>query len=330
MGAMNKVSVEEEYIERLDFEKSPYKGIEAAIHLARYSFVKDSCKGKRVLDIACGAGYGAKFYLGWGAVEVVGVDISETAIAMAKSQFSSEGINFLCGDILAVLQKYGEGYFDLVTSFETVEHVLDPNEFLTGLKKAVKPSGHLVISCPNDLWYYPKESLRNPYHLRKYSFENFKMEAEASLGPADVYYVGTAAFGFCNIPLVQDTTKWHGFDGTYISGLNRHLGNSVQFLPTDESISNDKVGYYVGVWGNESGFGINGAVTPNSMDEAALGHGMRHHVLPDEQPTWMLQEQVNHLTFEVDSLKRQLNKVQDSNIYKAYQFLVKCIRKFTR
>ncbi|HET8995122.1 MAG TPA: methyltransferase domain-containing protein, partial [Acetobacteraceae bacterium] len=63
--------------------EQPYHGFEAAAHVARYALLRPACAQRRVLDIACGEGYGSALLAGWGARSVVGVDISAAAIASA-------------------------------------------------------------------------------------------------------------------------------------------------------------------------------------------------------------------------------------------------------
>lgn len=136
-------------MERLDFtEGSKYNPVEASIHLNRYLTTKQYVRGKRVLDIACGEGYGSKLMKNWGAASVVGVDTSEEALTVANNYFSGEGISFL--NHTAEELPFENDSFDVVVSFETVEHLDHPENFLREVARVVKFDGVVLISCPND------------------------------------------------------------------------------------------------------------------------------------------------------------------------------------
>src|SRR5678816_4696771 len=82
-------------MERLTFSDSTaYNGLEAAIHSARYSIVRPMCSDKRVLDVACGEGYGCHLMSAWGARHVDGVDVSAEAVEGARRLFGSDTVYF--------------------------------------------------------------------------------------------------------------------------------------------------------------------------------------------------------------------------------------------
>src|SRR5271169_1956163 len=87
-------------------------------HVARYRFAKDFVRGKRILDIACGEGYGAAALAKAGATSVIGVDISPDICQHAQHKF---GLDARPGDAHAIPVQ--DRSIDLVVSFETIEHV---------------------------------------------------------------------------------------------------------------------------------------------------------------------------------------------------------------
>ena len=107
-----------------------------------------------ILDIACGAGYGASFLAGLGH-NVVGGDINPKTIEYAKSIYShQEYLTFKVMDALQV--NYPDSAFDYVTSFETIEHISDVDKYLIELKRLLKPNGLICISTPqNSLGHIP-------------------------------------------------------------------------------------------------------------------------------------------------------------------------------
>lgn len=257
-------------MERLSFGKNGrYDGLEAAIHIARYSFAKELCAGRRVLDAACGEGYGSRLLANWGASEVVGVDISAEAIASAQQHFSSENVRFIQNDAETLPRHFEPNSFDLIVSFETIEHVQDPALFLRNIRDLLKPGGVVAISCPNDWWYFPTEAERNPFHLRKYHLDEFRALAEGVLGKASAWYVGGPIAGFANLQLDQYLAD----DGR--SGQVQMLQTSdtlhAQFVPAelDAGPKPENASYFVGVWGvPDYGSRPNAgtAILPLSMD----------------------------------------------------------------
>lgn len=121
----------------------------------------------RVLDIACGSGYNT-FHLARAnaRAEVVGIDLSPAAVACASSLYAAPNLSFEEGDVFAL--RHPEASFDLVVSFETIEHVLDGNGFVRGLMKILRPDGTLLISTPHDDWAIPMRQ-----HVKTYQPEEF-------------------------------------------------------------------------------------------------------------------------------------------------------------
>lgn len=276
-------------MERLSFgQNSRYDGLEAAIHIARYSFAKELCKGKRVLDAACGEGYGSRLLANWGASEVVGVDISAEAIASAQQHFASDNVKFIQNDAETLPRHFEPHSFDLIVSFETIEHVQDPELFLRNIRSLMKPGGVVAISCPNDWWYFPTDAERNPYHLRKYHLDEFRDLTESVLGQASAWFVGGPIAGFGNLQL-----------GKYLADDNRS-GQS-QMLQTSETLhalfvpaeldagpKPENASYFLGVWGApDYGSRPNAgtAILPLSMDCFKKGIFQGHLPREDAAPT---------------------------------------------
>lgn len=230
-------------MERLNIHNQNYSDIESAIHLNRYLLVKDICKGKKVLDIACGEGYGSKLISEWGAEEVVGVDISSDAINVARQTFNDSNIKFIqmAADDkkIEIKQK-----FDLIVSLETIEHLKDPKQFLKNLKSLSHDDTVFVITCPNDYFYYPNEDEGNKYHLKKYKFIDFKKLSEEILGNNVQYMIGTYAGGYIN-KIINDK------DNSEIDSQIKMLDYKeikVLSIPSNENLTFDTSCYYIGVW----------------------------------------------------------------------------------
>lgn len=116
------------------------------LHLARYRFALEHLQPGRVLDIACGVGYGTRLLSSAAAIQAaIGVDISEDAIEYARSHYGHTGIEFVTADALAFTDASG---FENIVSLETIEHVPDPAALLAHLTSLLKPKGILIGSVP--------------------------------------------------------------------------------------------------------------------------------------------------------------------------------------
>jgi len=149
-------------------------------HKLRYEFACEVLgkSGGRILDVACGAGYGS-FMLSSCSEHVTGADIAIEAIDWAKKEFQSDGIEF--HQISNSVKELDSGLYDAVISFETIEHMpeLEGVKFICDLFHVMRPGGTLVMSTPinnSNLRFEP--SLNNPYHIREYDFREFRQMVE--------------------------------------------------------------------------------------------------------------------------------------------------------
>ncbi|WKZ85928.1 class I SAM-dependent methyltransferase [Ralstonia pickettii] len=292
------------HIERLSFEQGGgYDGLEAAIHIARYGFVKGQCKGKRILDIACGEGYGSRMMVDWGAAAVEGVDISEEAVAHARNVFGGEKVNFTQHSAEAVDTLFEPQSFDLIVSLETVEHVEDPAAFLRAIKRLLKPGGTIVVSCPNDWWYFPEADRSNPFHRRKYSLDEFQELARGVLGEASGWYLGGPITGFCNLPL-EGYVRANAESGQILMRETRDLSAVAVPAEPGGGPRAKNASYFVGVWGDNGPATGTAAVLPLSMD--AFKEGIFQGHLHDAD---RLREELRLSKVKVDQLASQLRSI---------------------
>jgi len=133
-------------------------------HVHRYAFVRELASGRRVLDAACGEGYGSAL-LADVAREVTGVDIDAASLAHARDTYRDRpGLRFAEGSVTRL--PLADRSVDLVVSFETIEH-LDRAEqapMLAEFERVLAPDGVLVISSPNRPEYSERRNYRNPFH----------------------------------------------------------------------------------------------------------------------------------------------------------------------
>lgn len=143
-------------------------------HLHRYVFARDLVRGKRVLDAACGEGYGSAI-LARTADSVVGVDISAQSIEHARARYAVENLDFRAADCLQL--PFEDDTFDAVVSFETLEHLEDHDGLLREFRRVLAPDGFLLLSSPDKAVYTDQQQNRNEFHVR----ELYRNEFEALL-----------------------------------------------------------------------------------------------------------------------------------------------------
>lgn len=146
-------------------------------HYHRYAFALSLAEGKRVLDAACGEGYGSAL-LARCARHVLGVDISIEAISHANKRYAAQQANlsFRQADV-AALDALPSASFDLICSFETLEHLQAQEAMLAGFRRLLAPGGVLLVSTPDRHNYSDVPGFKNEHHVR----ELYRPEFEAML-----------------------------------------------------------------------------------------------------------------------------------------------------
>ncbi len=155
-------------------------------HIARYELARRLVAGGDVvLDASCGLGYGAAILCeGTGVARVIGVDISRYAVEYAEASYGVPGrVSFRLGDATD-LGFLDDGSVDLVVSFETLEHLREPQRLLAEARRVLRPGGRIIVSVPND---WTDETGRDPsrHHLHEYDWtklsrqlaEHFRLES---------------------------------------------------------------------------------------------------------------------------------------------------------
>jgi ubiquinone/menaquinone biosynthesis C-methylase UbiE len=167
--------------ERMDATLPVFDEQRRGFHLDRYRFAAERVGGKRVLDCACGTGYGARLLRETGAaVHVVGIDIEHKAILHALRRHQVGFTGFICasGESLPL----GDNSFDVVTSFETIEHVPDDVALVEEFYRVLRADGTLIISTPNQ---WPLAD--TPHHVREYDRGSFLNVLEARFDRLELY-----------------------------------------------------------------------------------------------------------------------------------------------
>lgn len=141
-------------------------------HYHRYAFAQPLARGLRVLDAACGEGYGSALVAGV-AESVLGLDVSSEAIAHARARYAQPTLRFEQADVTA-LDQLPAASFDLILSFETLEHLHAQEAMLRGFRRLLAPGGLLLASTPDKRNYSDIPQFRNEHHVRELYREEFE------------------------------------------------------------------------------------------------------------------------------------------------------------
>jgi ubiquinone/menaquinone biosynthesis C-methylase UbiE len=181
--------------ERVVPEKTPQTIYDE--HIYRYIFAASLARGKTVLDVASGTGYGLAYMVGEGAAWGVGVDLCPEAINYAQERFTSNGrACFICADALRM--PFSDSSFDVVVSFETIEHIRKYARFLAECRRVLKESGLFVCSTPNRRVFSPNLPRPiNPFHVKEFWADEFYRLLSR-------YFADVRFYGQCDVRLADN------------------------------------------------------------------------------------------------------------------------------
>jgi SAM-dependent methyltransferase len=156
-------------------------------HRSRYRFAAQFVRGanakrKRVLDVACGAGFGLRM-LGEMGVRAVGVDYDAGALSHVRRAQPSARLVNSDGTRLPL----HDATFDVVVSFETLDHVPDADSFVGEIRRVLEPDGTLVLSTPNRAFGPPEHHTGNPFHVREFTADELCELLKQSFAHVELY-----------------------------------------------------------------------------------------------------------------------------------------------
>lgn len=144
-------------------------------HIARYRWVLSLVENRRVLDAACGTGFGSRMMIEGGARSVLGLDLSEETIESVKRAMRIDGLTFQAGDVTSIPLE--NECLDAYVSFETIEHIPDDRQYLREASRVLSRGGRFICSTPNRLLTNPGKTIIdkpfNPFHIREHSVPEF-------------------------------------------------------------------------------------------------------------------------------------------------------------
>lgn len=159
--------------------ESPWWGV----HASRYLFARPFVERQRMLDVACGTGYGLALLAG-SARAIVGADADFDALQRARAAVAGDG-SVVRAD--ACRLPFPDASWDVVTSFETIEHLRDREGFVREVRRVLAPSGVCVMSTPNARYTQPIDGVpRNPFHVHEYTPPEFAAELGRSFAHVEL------------------------------------------------------------------------------------------------------------------------------------------------
>jgi len=151
-------------------------------HLAVYEWIGARVIGRRVVDLACGEGYGSEV-LSRSARSVVGVDANPEAYEHARLRYRRQNLSFE----RALVEEWSEPC-EAVVFLQTIEHVQDPGAILAAFARVLAPGGVAYVSTPNVLTLAPPgaEKSGNPWHVTEYRAEEFRALCASHFGAVEL------------------------------------------------------------------------------------------------------------------------------------------------
>ncbi len=151
-------------------------------HLVVYEWIAERCRGRDVVDLACGEGYGSAT-LARRAARVTGIDANPEAHDHARLRYTRPGVRFE----RALIDAYAEPC-DAVVFLQTIEHVQDAGAVLEHARAMLRPGGTAYVSTPNVLTLAPPGAERsgNPWHVHEYRAEEFRALCESRFGDVEL------------------------------------------------------------------------------------------------------------------------------------------------
>ena len=249
-------------------------------HAIRYLFASQFVKSKTVLDAACGSGYGSSILMNAGAKKVVGIDNSSEAIEYCNKNYKKEDIEFKIENCEKINL---DTMFDIIVSFETIEHLKNQDNFLSGIKRVLKDDGIFIVSTPNKE-NYPSD---NPFHFNEFTESEFKMFLGKYFSNIMIFYqYYPASMGICKPADIMSDLKINFFNTRE---------NKLDDISEKFNLDNADGTFFVAICSN------------NEIENIENKLYLFRHII--DQPSSPEEHELNHL----DEL-RKLNKKKDENI----------------
>ena len=286
-------------VERLAIDSTDYSEVLFSLH--RYYLASKLCKDKKVVDIACGTGYGS-YILSKEAKTVVGFDIDKKTIESNKKKYKNANLSFDYSSADKIELKTNSQ--DIMVSYETIEHLTKEQQegFLRESKRVLKTDGILLVSTPNrnrtDMF-----QTRNPFHIGELNPVDFKKLLKKEYDNVCLYYLEL------NL-------------GTFVFSENQNLSSEVINI-CDNNLTEknlDKPIYMLAICSNKDISSINLSSVLSDVKREFL-NSLWERIDSNEQANSIFTKRMNELENENRNLSEIVGRIRTNRLYKMYRFL---------
>ena len=198
-------------------------------HYHRYTVILNLLSGKDVLDVACGEGYGSSAMADV-ADSVTGVDISEISVQHAISTYRKSNLSYQQGS--ASKLDFSDDSFDVVVSFETIEHLFEQEEMISEIGRVLRPDGVFIVSSPNRPVFHEEYGSENEFHVKELDFGEFDELLRKEFSAVD-YYGQRMTMGSM-IKSINRTSlsynAWHDNGDVFEEGTGGEMADPVYYI----------------------------------------------------------------------------------------------------
>jgi len=251
-------------------------------HLHRYALARKFTLEKKVLDLACGEGYGVNI-LAQNAKFVTGIDYDEKTINHAKKTYKQKNIEFLKGSMTNVPIKNSKK-FDVIVCFEAIEHVDEQEKVLQEVKRLLKDDGIFVASTPNKIVYSNEQIEPNPFHKKELTIDEFQNLLKPYFTNVKVY--GQKALNTSNIwPL--NTNSKEKFEEIIIKKSKEQF----------EFIKNKEAKYFI-------------AISTDKINKIKINTSFLFDPESSKMHTLRLEHEIKEKNDEISKASKHISKIQ--------------------
>ena len=216
---------DEQFFKKYSAMDRSLKGLQGAGEWSTLEKLLPDFEHKRVLDLGCGYGWHCIYAAQHHADQVIGIDLSEKMLAVARSKTTYEQVNYQRESMEDI--EFADASFDIVLSSLAFHYVKDFDALAAKISRVLSKDGILVFSCEHPL--FTAEGKQDWYYDEAGSILHF---------PVDNYFIEGERKA---IFLGEEVTKYHKTVTTYLNTLLNHgfeLLNIVEPKPSDEMLEN--------------------------------------------------------------------------------------------
>lgn len=189
------------------YQSDPGRQAIYAMHIASYRFALPFTRGRRVLDLGCGSGYGAAMVAD-SATSVTAVDVSQDALAYAAEHFSRPNLAHM-GIVAGRPLPFDDHSFEVVLSFQVIEHVEDDGQYVREAWRVLCPGGVFIVITPNrGVRLFRWQKPWNRWHVREYDEPSLSALFRANPWTVEMRHMGAGPALYAKERTRYSRLKW--------------------------------------------------------------------------------------------------------------------------